>query len=349
LIFPNYTREKNRKTLIYILSRYYKEKATSLENTNELIRRHVADKEYLYQQLVNILRSQHRDRWNANLWQSIYDRKYGKAVKRRRESDDEIWKAELSNSRITEVYSQERQAQDNCHPLNLDEESIHFIDSKQGLDFCKETVFASDATDDILVGLDSESFPFPSVHQTIAIFQIAIVDQAFLIDVTWFLSNDDTKVLLSDFLSCLLQSQRHIKLGFDLRDDMRMLEDIFPDVAKDKPVRLLDFRLDRDTILKVYPDFFSHALLPQVEKVELEKCKGFSKLILQTLGKPLDKSEQISDWENRPLRQSQVQYAALDAFCLIEVYQVLSRVLLEMNDGHCVEDFFIDQQDSPSQ
>jgi len=35
------------------------------------------------------------------------------------------------------------------------------------------------------------------------------------------------------------------------------------------------------------------------------------------LGKPLDKREQLSDWNTRPLSPAQVSYAALDAFCLL--------------------------------
>lgn len=37
--------------------------------------------------------------------------------------------------------------------------------------------------------------------------------------------------------------------------------------------------------------------------------RGLSSLVAKYLGKPLDKSQQLSDWERRPLRVDQIRYA----------------------------------------
>ncbi|XP_075628212.1 exonuclease mut-7 homolog isoform X8 [Balearica regulorum gibbericeps] len=51
--------------------------------------------------------------------------------------------------------------------------------------------------------------------------------------------------------------------------------------------------------------------------------KGLSLLVQHVLGKPLDKTEQLSNWEKRPLREEQILYAASDAYCLLEIYEKL--------------------------
>jgi len=42
--------------------------------------------------------------------------------------------------------------------------------------------------------------------------------------------------------------------------------------------------------------------------------RGLSAVCEIYLGKPLDKAEQCSDWDARPLTRSQMEYAALDAW-----------------------------------
>mmetsp|Transcript_41826 Transcript_41826/g.112035 ORF Transcript_41826/g.112035 Transcript_41826/m.112035 type:complete len:138 (+) Transcript_41826:67-480(+) len=53
---------------------------------------------------------------------------------------------------------------------------------------------------------------------------------------------------------------------------------------------------------------------------------GLSRLVQQVLGLPLDKTEQTSDWETRPLSQSQMIYAGLDAHCLVRVVDAMCPV-----------------------
>ena len=55
----------------------------------------------------------------------------------------------------------------------------------------------------------------------------------------------------------------------------------------------------------------------------LQNAKGLSKLCEEYFNKPLCKYEQCSDWEARPLRESQLHYAALDAIYCCLLYKKL--------------------------
>ena len=55
----------------------------------------------------------------------------------------------------------------------------------------------------------------------------------------------------------------------------------------------------------------------------LEKRSGLGAVIETVLGAPLDKTCQCSEWEDRPLSPAQREYAALDAWCLVRLAEVV--------------------------
>jgi hypothetical protein len=57
------------------------------------------------------------------------------------------------------------------------------------------------------------------------------------------------------------------------------------------------------------------------------QTKGLSKLCASCLGRPLCKIWQMSNWGRRPLRDDQIVYAALDAYCLIPLWDHIRYIM----------------------
>ncbi len=68
--------------------------------------------------------------------------------------------------------------------------------------------------------------------------------------------------------------------------------------------------------------------------VGYSEATGLSLLVERCLGKPLDKSQQLSDWERRPLKQMQVTYAGECMSYSIKIITVLSLESLRFSKLH---------------
>lgn len=115
-----------------------------------------------------------------------------------------------------------------------------------------------------------------------------------------------------------------LKLGFAVQEDLRRLakcHELFTQVRHVVDLQSLwklavaEARSRRDSV----------AALPWSNEVELARYQpvGLSTLVAAVLGKPLDKTMRMSDWCKRPLTMSQMEYAALDAWTLVEVHKSL--------------------------
>ncbi|KAF8984355.1 Exonuclease mut-7 [Entomortierella lignicola] len=61
---------------------------------------------------------------------------------------------------------------------------------------------------------------------------------------------------------------------------------------------------------------------PQMQNIH----GGLTGMLSRLCGYRLDKSQQVSNWEQRPLTDAQLVYAAVDAWCLLDIYAVLETI-----------------------
>ncbi|ESQ29728.1 hypothetical protein EUTSA_v10023373mg [Eutrema salsugineum] len=186
---------------------------------------------------------------------------------------------------------------DKCflHLKDLAVEDVVWVDEVNGLR--KATSFLEGCR---VVGLDCEwkpNYTKGSKPNKVSIMQIGTDSKIFILDLIK-LYNDASEVLDS-CLSQILQSFKTLKLGYNFQCDIKQLALSYGDLEC----------------------FKRYDMLLDIQNVFKEPCGGLSGLTKKILGVGLNKTRRNSDWEQRPLTQNQLEYAALDAAVLIHIFR----------------------------
>ncbi|MCP9262132.1 hypothetical protein DINM_005424 [Dirofilaria immitis] len=138
-----------------------------------------------------------------------------------------------------------------------------------------------------LIGIDTEWKPlFMCTSERVALFQVCVQHCSYLVDVVT-LENVLTEEQWTRFFKALFSDSTAIKLASP-PPPPNETENLSDTLSSDETMR---FRL--------------------------------TDLCQKVLGQALDKREQIGNWAMRPLRREQMKYAAMDGYCLLNLYDKL--------------------------
>eukprot|EP00927_Polykrikos_kofoidii_P074570 TRINITY_DN70580_c0_g1_i1.p1 TRINITY_DN70580_c0_g1~~TRINITY_DN70580_c0_g1_i1.p1 ORF type:complete len:545 (-),score=93.51 TRINITY_DN70580_c0_g1_i1:46-1680(-) len=160
------------------------------------------------------------------------------------------------------------------------------------------------------IGFDVEWRPAPDSPPSL--LQISGKDRAYIVDLLSLGGSSE----LNACLHALFSDKAVRKLGFDCCGDFTRISSAYPVLQA-----VLSGRDSLEDVGNMYGEYSVQ------QGTATSKKKAMVSLAVMTetlLGKPLDKTMQLSDWSHRPLSDAQSHYAALDAWVLVELCDRMS-------------------------
>lgn len=331
---PHATNQRHMGTLRYLFRQRFVEKVMSQENWADHVQCVVQDSPWLQERLVQML-VRYCSVGVSAAWALRYDLPKDRLPCRVAEEMEVLRLQEREDALEHRVDGWEDRKKDGFYQLPIPSENIFFLRTREELQKCKEDVLQPGQ----VVGIDMEwrpSFGTVAGKSRVSLVQLAVQGRVFLLDMLPLLKQgepeeEEAEAALAGFFRALFTDPAVVKLGYGVSGDLHSLvatSAAFRDVNK----QLCGF-MDLLTV---------HQQLPKCPGEGKKGCqagdalpaedgtpggrlpeRGLSLLVQHVLGKPLDKTERLSNWERRPLREEQVLYAASDAYCLLEVYAKL--------------------------
>ncbi|CAF0779065.1 unnamed protein product [Brachionus calyciflorus] len=328
---PNITNQKYFKNLRYLIFRRYIEKSITYDPWQELVMECLNQAEYLAESFIDMLQ-EHSDIKEICFWLDKLKLNYDSFPTHIQTQIEEYRKSNAIKDIEYELIENDPISQ-KFYQLKLRENEIKLINTKHEFHaFLDEMELLSENEENLFVGVDAEWKPTCvmgiNIEQAkrVALFQVATKQSIYLIDLAELadkLDENDSHIIAQKFLN----NKKIIKLGYGFTHDIKMLSHSFINMHDLENFRstVIDLAYIAEQLKKMNIPLFSKLEIQEEGSDEVvSNEKGLSELVRVCLGKPLNKSEQISNWEKRPLRKSQIQYAALDAFCLVEIYEFLN-------------------------
>lgn len=210
----------------------------------------------------------------------------------------------------------------NYHVLKLPRENVKLVDDRRLF----EEFLDNGLRDISMVGIDLEWKPsFGTKQPELALMQVATENNVYILDVTTI--GNQLPELWNELGLILFGNKDIVKIGFGVAQDMTVIRNSLPALSslKTHGQGYLDLMLLWRKLVEEYNFIFPYKGDPSFTN------KSLSKLVELCFGHRLNKSDQFSNWELRPLRESQIVYAALDAYCLLEIYNVLADYSADMD------------------
>ncbi|OPJ86367.1 putative exonuclease mut-7-like protein isoform A [Patagioenas fasciata monilis] len=331
---PNVVNQRHLRTLNYLFYKRFVEKTMTQENWTDHVQSTVGENRWLQGHLMQLLMRycdlKTAARWaqRCNLPEEMLP--YGVAEElqklQERERVEEAAKADHHEERKKEGYYQ----------LPIPRANIHFLQTWEETQRCWEKVLRPGQ----VVGIDMEWKPsFGMVGKPrVSLLQLALRDEVFLLDLPRLLEQAVTeaeKEKLPHFIQRLYSDAAITKLGYGMSGDLSSLAATWSALKDaDKQAQgvvdllTIDKQLQKGSVEWKRGGRKVDDVSPEQsdeDRGSRQPEKGLSLLVQHVLGKPLDKTEQLSNWEKRPLREEQILYAASDAYCLLEIYEKLCK------------------------